>query len=615
MASSILNAPLGAPGLYRDPGVPLRALTGVRMDVAAFVGVAPRGPAREQVLDPILRNCRPDPRVLRQLRRTVPYAVESFDEYRRLYGGFGGPGLLPYAVAAFFDNGGRRAYIARVVHDYPTAAENEARVAEGIAGGAMTSAGPLALRARNEGSWGNALRVGLTFTAKPLIPIDVTTTGITVAAGEALVIGALLRLTFDDGSRIHRVVTTVRRVTSATSASGVLTGTFETPIPAVPEAVEILEGDFRIDDGDGRVEVHTGQGLSSLHPRWLAATLCYESQLVRPGDSWIDASIEPDPTAPGEPFCGGEDDYPAITPEDFFDPTWSPAEDEPGDGITALAGLPDLSILVVPDLYSPQSIVGETPLEDPVVPDNPGFVRCGPVAAPPSATGPAVADLDGLRLDPELPQDLAEIERLQSGLVGFASELQSFIVLLDVPPRLHSRQVLAWRAKFDSAYAAAYHPWLLESPGDDDRDALIAVPPSAVAAGIIARKEWNHGVAHGPANELALAVVDATEPIPPAWHDVLHPQGINVFLREPDGIRLTAARTLSRDAAWRQISVRRLVTLIRRTIERRMQWLVFEPNNRALRAEVRRLLTGFLRRLFQGGAFAGATEEESFFVR
>ena len=42
----------------------------------------------------------------------------TLDEYRRAFGGFEGPGLLPYAVAAFFDQGGRRAYVARVVHDY-----------------------------------------------------------------------------------------------------------------------------------------------------------------------------------------------------------------------------------------------------------------------------------------------------------------------------------------------------------------------------------------------------------------------------------------------------------------------------------------------------------------
>ncbi len=35
--------------------------------------------------------------------------MTSWDEYRYAFGGFEGPGRLPYAVAAFFAQGGRRA--------------------------------------------------------------------------------------------------------------------------------------------------------------------------------------------------------------------------------------------------------------------------------------------------------------------------------------------------------------------------------------------------------------------------------------------------------------------------------------------------------------------------
>src|SRR5207237_1069165 len=113
-----LTLTLGAPGIYSYRESALRRLTGVRMDVCAFLGVAPRGPAREPVLDPTSRECHPDVRVNRKVRRTMPLAVESFDQYQLHYGGFEGPGLLPYAVASFFEQGGRRAYVARIVHDY-----------------------------------------------------------------------------------------------------------------------------------------------------------------------------------------------------------------------------------------------------------------------------------------------------------------------------------------------------------------------------------------------------------------------------------------------------------------------------------------------------------------
>src|SRR5215472_10959996 len=88
------------------------------MDVCAFCGVAPRGPARVPVVNEKWPDTRPSVEPGRPIDRTRAYAVESFTEYQRLYGGFEGPGLLPYAVASFFEQGGRRAYIARIVHDY-----------------------------------------------------------------------------------------------------------------------------------------------------------------------------------------------------------------------------------------------------------------------------------------------------------------------------------------------------------------------------------------------------------------------------------------------------------------------------------------------------------------
>ena len=144
--------------------------------------------------------------------------------------------------------------------------------------------------------------------------------------------------------------------------------------------------------------------------------------------------------------------------------------------------------------------------------------------------------------------------------------------------------MLDWRARFDSSYAAAYHPWLVISRRDDVRDALQRIPPSSVAAGVIAATEASFGVPHGPANRLAEGVLKVDDPVTPARHGELHQEGINVYLPERDGVRLTAARTLSRDRFVRQLSVRRLMLLLRKTLLRQMQRVVFEPNNAALRA-------------------------------
>jgi phage tail sheath protein FI len=218
------------------------------------------------------------------------------------------------------------------------------------------------------------------------------------------------------------------------------------------------------------------------------------------------------------------------------------------------------------------------------------------------------------QLDARVPDELTEIIRRQLRLADVAACQHRFAVLLDVPAGLPAAEITRWRARFDSSYLAAYHPWLgvpVQTPGWP----AVFVPPSAFAAGTIARRENSLGIPWGPANELAVAAVTAADVVTAAIHDQLHLLGVNVFRGERDGFRLSAARTLSSDPDYRQLSVRRLMTMIALTLERQSQWLVFEPNTPDLRAKLFHSLSQFLSALFRQGAFAGDTEDQSFFVR
>jgi hypothetical protein len=606
---------LGAPGVYRAPDVPLRALTGVRMDVCGFAGVAPRGPVRVPRFDALWRDDRPCVLAGWPRRRTTAVAVESFDEYRRLFGGFEGPGLLPYAVAAFFENGGRRAYVARIVHDYGTAADDE-----GVSEGKLSGVTPaVLLRARNEGTWGERLRTEISFSARAVDADQKEASRLVLRRDADVGVGTLLRLTLADGALHFRFVSAVEEGEDPAAPRSIKRALFDTALPAAPAHAEVVEASISIDDGDARRERFDRVGLHRDHPRWLAMVLCYESDLLWPDASWsegqiLPASVELTVQPPPRPqFSKGLDRYADIEHEDFFDDGWTPAEEEPGEGVQAFARLWDLSSLVVPDLYSPEPLSPYEDVVEIVSVAGPDFSRCVDLApAAPEQQQPA-DELANLHLNP-LTQ-LADISFWQTKLVEFAELARSFVVLLDVPPGLSQKRILDWRANFASSYAAAYCPWLSVARRDDSRDRLIHVPPSAVAAGIIARTEFAFGLPHGPANVFAAEVVSVDELVSPRRHDELHPLGINVFRTERDGVRLSAARTLSRDASYRQLSVRRLMLWLRRTLERQTQWLVFEPNGPALHAQVRQLLTMYLRRLFQAGAFQGAKEEESFFVR
>jgi hypothetical protein len=616
--SSPARLQLGAPGLYWLPDPPLRALTGVRLDVCAFAGVAPRGPAREPVRDASVgdrfwRGDVPCVEPERPRRRTVGVAVESFDEYLQIFGGFEGPGRLPYAVAAFFENGGRRAIVARIVHDYgPGDRRNDGGVASAMLAGVTLAA---RLRARSEGAWGNGITAELHFAARPLV-LDVRGGSLRLGRGAALPAATLLRVTLEGGTRVLRFVSAVVDMNDVKKPRTWRQLVLDAPLPGPAARFEVVEATLVLRAGPRRVERLESLGLAYGHPRWLAQVLCDESRLAWPDAAWaygslVPADVDLAPT-PAAAFADGADRWADLVPADFFDPDWSPEAGEPGSGICCFAEPLEAASLVVPDLYSHAPLAPFSPVAPEPSLAGPSFARC--VMPPPAREQQRPSDdLPGLRLDPLL--DLDAIAALQSRVIEFVEATGEMVALLDVPPGIDPARIRRWRERLASSYAAAYHPWLDVARRDDLRDVLVSVPPSAVAAGIVAARELALGVPHGPANVIAAEVVRVAREVSPALHDELHQAGINMYLRERDGVRLTGARTLATDPIWRQLSVRRLVILLRRVLLAQMQWAVFEPNGRALWRELRGLLEAYLRELYRAGAFRGAIEDEAFFVR
>jgi uncharacterized protein len=628
----VASATLGAPGVYVTPEPLVHTLTGVRMDVAAFAGVAPRGPARVPVVDMSWPDTGTIVEPDRPRSRSVAVPVESFDDYRQLYGGFEGPGRLPYAVAAFFEQGGRRAHIIRIVHEYGDADLNAGGVACTRFAGVSTTSGAARLWARSEGSWGNGLTAVLSYAARPLAA-DLSGPGVLLLQPqEQLDPGALVRLTLRGGSRVLRWVTGLTATPRPTRSGSDVEALLDTPVTGDVLAYELVEALLDVDDGDGRAEHLDGLGLHSLHPRWLAAELCRRSNLLWPDPAWIDdllipvdADLKPvssgpfrDPVrldASGAP-APVIDRYRDLVPEDFFDAGWVPG-DEPDvlitAGLQAVLPIDEVALLVAPDLYHPAAFEAIEPIVDPPPLAGAEFALCLEPGASPAQVVPS-GELDGLILDPTVASDLDRIVALQSEVIALAEYQRQFIVLLDVPPGLQLAGILRWRAAVDSMWTGCYHPWLIAAARSSSASGVVRVVPSAVAAGIAARTEWRDGVAHGAFNEIAATVVDVETPVDAARHASLHLAGINVFLRERDGVWLTGARTLSRDPAWRQLSTRRVVSMLERALAQQMQWVVFEPNNAALGAAVTHLVENFLEGLFRANTFAGATSQEAYFV-
>ena len=620
-----LRSPLEAPGAFALPDVRPPTLHPQRLDGCAFIGVAPRGPARVPVVEAAWPpGWRQVADATRPLRRSVPVPVRSFDEYLRHFGGFDGPGLLPHAVASYFEQGGRIAWIVRVVAAAPTVFDADCARAT-VPRGALDA--DFAFVARNAGGWGNALQVQIAFDTES-VGFEIDALGrLLMALRSAIAVGSTLRLTDALGLQTLALCTGLERVRDADRERAQWRLQLEAPPPNPPVSADIVTLRLDVHDGAGRRETHTRLGLAADHPRSLASVLCEESALLWPARDWAADTLRPAGPrvellqAQSKAFSGGEDHYEGLRADDFFDADWSAASEQPGSGLGAIAFTDGVTQLVLPDLYVPAAWAGAATVPEAVTGTaGPEFSLCVPLVTVPAAEQSAPSDLTGLILDPRTEAGLNDIVALQQRVLDFCEQTRNHIALLDVPPGLSQGRIERWRARFDSAWLAAYHPWLIgtrrqDQVAGDTVSRSRQLPPSAVAAGIIASRELALGIHHGPANEVAAQVLHLAEPQPEGRVDALHRIGINGFVREAQGIVLVGARTLSREADWQQLSVRRLMLMIERTLLAQMQWAVFEPQGAALERDLHRAIESLLRGLFRVGAFAGRSESESFFVR
>jgi hypothetical protein len=162
-------------------------------------------------------------------------------------------------------------------------------------------------------------------------------------------------------------------------------------------------------------------------------------------------------------------------------------------------------------------------------------------------------------------------------------------------------------------YGALYHPWLVASAPERPLD-VRAQPPDGAAAGVLAGRALARGAWVAPANEPLADVVALKPPLPPEALPALQELQVNAVRRAPEGFLWLASDTLARDPDRRPLNVRRLLNLLRRAALRNGTTYVFEPNDGALRRRVQRGFEELLGRLFDLGAFAGATRDESFQV-
>lgn len=213
--------------------------------------------------------------------------------------------------------------------------------------------------------------------------------------------------------------------------------------------------------------------------------------------------------------------------------------------------------------------------------------------------------------------DAEGVKAVQLAMIAHCENMGDRVAIIDPPPNLNAQQIRDWRidqAGYDSKYAALYWPWV--KVFDPSTAENVHIPPSGYMAGVWGRNDDTRGVHKAPANEVVRGAIDLQLQITKQEHDLLNPHGINCLRAFPGrGIRVWGARTLSSDPAWRYLNVRRLFNYLEESILGGTQWVVFEPNDPALWAKVRRTIAAFLVLEWRKGALFGLNPDEAFYVK
>lgn len=146
--------------------------------------------------------------------------------------------------------------------------------------------------------------------------------------------------------------------------------------------------------------------------------------------------------------------------------------------------------------------------------------------------------------------------------------------------------------------------------------------PCGIIAGVMSRTDRNRGVWKAPAgidaslNGILGLQVNLTD----SENGLLNPLGINCLRSFPVTGRVIWGGRTMRGAdqladEYKYLSVRRMALYIEESLYRGTKWVVFEPNDEPLWAQIRLNVGAFMHNLFRLGAFQGSSPKEAYLVK
>jgi Bacteriophage tail sheath protein len=173
----------------------------------------------------------------------------------------------------------------------------------------------------------------------------------------------------------------------------------------------------------------------------------------------------------------------------------------------------------------------------------------------------------------------------------------------------------------DRKNAALYFPYF-RAVDPEQGGAVVEFPPCGAVAGVMARTDATRGVWKAPAGlDAGLSgVQELKAKLTDDENGVVNPLGVNCLRTFPAvGSIVWGARTLAGAdilaSEWKYVPVRRLALFLEESLYRGTQWVVFEPNDEPLWAQIRLNVGAFMQNLFRQGAFQGASPRDAYFVK
>ena len=219
-----------------------------------------------------------------------------------------------------------------------------------------------------------------------------------------------------------------------------------------------------------------------------------------------------------------------------------------------------------------------------------------------------------------------QLSAVAGAVAAFCATYRCFY-LLDIPEGIDSTtKVVAWLGQnpvSDMNAAVAFPRLIIVDPDPLRSGALRDIATSGTLAGLYARTDSDRGIWKAPAGTATQLRAIAT-PSGGKLNDgdsaELNPLGINVIRNLPVyGTVCWGARTLfgadALTSEWKYVPVRRTAMYIEESLVQGLRWVVFEPNDEPLWAQIRLNVGAFMQSLFRRGAFQGKTPREAYLVK